>query len=286
MAGEFSFQGVDYTSGSAVDILKAILKPYGLDGLAGRMYDVGKNSEHDPNVAYLWLRDQPEYKAAFPGMTLREKNKLAPLTEQQYIDWKSQAISTMRNNGIPSNFYDSEDDFSNFIGNGVSPQEFEQRVVNGVVAVQQAPKEVRDALFNYYGVDDGHLAAYWLDPNNKGKDLLFQKAASFIGGQAAQTDFGSISRQEAERLASAGVAPEQAQARFGELGGAQELLSNMAGEDQKDQFTREEQIGYAANDPDAQRELARRAQRRKAAFSGGGSYAEGAAGVSGLGKAE
>lgn len=275
--------GVDYTNASAADILRAILKPYGLDGLAQRMYDVGKNSEHDPNVAYLWLRDQPEYKAAFPGMAIREQNKLTPMTETQYLDWKSQYIATMRNNGIPAGFYDKEDDFAQLIGRDISPPEIERRVVEGVVAVQQAPQQVRDALRNYYGIDDGSLAAYWLDPQRYGKDLLFQKAASFIGGQALQTDYGQISRQEAERLASAGVRDADALQRFGELGAAEELFTNFASETGGDEFTRDEQIGYVANDPEAQRELARRAQRRKSVFAGGGSYAESTEGILGLG---
>lgn len=282
---DFSFMGVDYSQGSAVDILRGILKPYGLSDLATGMYDVGKNSQHDPNVAYLWLREQPQYKTAFPGMELRAKNGLSPMTEQQYIDWKSAYTSAMKNNGIPPGFYDGPEDFAQFIGNDISPQEVEKRVVDGVVAVQQAPQEVRDALFNYYGVTDGDLAAYWLDPNKKGKDLLFQKAATWAGAQAAATDFGQISRQEAESLAAANVTPEQAKGQFGVLGASKELFGGLTGEAvaPSDQFTREEQIRFAQGDEEAQRELVRLANKRKAVFAGGGSVAAGQEGVSGLG---
>lgn len=278
-----TFLGVDYTKASAVDIIKAALQPYGLGDLATRMYQFGKANDNDAGAAYLWLRDQPEYKAAFPGMAIRDQKGLAPMSEESYVQWTSQMKSTMAANGIPAGFYDSPDDFATFIGNDISPQEVESRVTKGVVAMQQAPQAVKDALFNFYGVDEGHLAAYWLDPNNKGKDLVQRQAAVYAGAAATEAGFTGLTRQEAEQVASYGRSQEQVQQDFGTLVHAQQLTQQLPGETMS-AMTREEQLQYVEGSPQAQEELARRASIRKAQFGGGGSYAETSKGVSGLGQ--
>lgn len=276
-----AFGDIDYGKASAVDVVRAALAPYGLGDLAQRMYEYGKNNDNDAGAAYLWLRDQPEYKQAFPGMALREQNKLAPMSEEQYIQWTSQMRSTMQQNGIPAGFYDSPDDFATMIGNDLSPQEVQDRVVKGVVAAQNAPQEVKDALFNYYGIDQGHLAAYWLDPNNKGKDLVQRQAAVYAGAAAKTAGFQDLTRQEAEQVASYGQSQDQLQQGFGTLVHARELLNALPGE-QGSAMTREDQLRFVEGSPQAQEELARRANVRKAQFAGGGGFAESAKGVSGL----
>ncbi len=275
------FGGVDYTNSSAADIIKAMLAPYGLGELGGQMYNVGKDTG-SADAAYLWLRDQPQYKAAFPGMAMRAQNGLAPLNEQQYNDYKSAIKSVMQNNGLPPSFYDHPDDFAKWIGEyDVSPAEVESRVKEGVLAAQQAPQEVKDALFNYYGIDEGHLAAYWLDPNKKGPELMKQQAATYIGAAAAKARFAGLSRQEAEQVSSYGVTGEQATERFGDLSYASELLDALPGEE-LGKMSREQQLQYVENNPQAQQELKKRAAQRKAQFAGGGGFVEGAGGVAGL----
>jgi hypothetical protein len=277
------FMGVNYDNASAVDIIKAILRPYGLDGLAQGMYDQGKTSG-DANVAYLWLREQPQYKAAFPGMELRAKNGYAAISEQQYMDYKTAMKSVMANNGLPKDFYDGEDDFAKFIGQNISPAEVEDRVTKGVLAAKSAPQEVKDALFNFYGIDDGHLAAYYLDPNKSSDLLARQAAAAQIGGAATRGHFQGLTAAEAEKLVGYGTSAEDALNRFGALGMGQELLTAQTGEAMGD-MSREQQLQYVAGSPLAEQELARRAQGRKAQFQKGGGYAETQGGVAGLGEA-
>lgn len=280
-----SFQGVDYTNGSAVDVIKALLRPYGLEGLASGMYQVGKDSNNDPNVAYVWLRQQPEYKAAFPGMAIREQKGLAPIDEETYIQHKSAMRSIMQQNGIPSNFYDGEDDFAQFIGGDISPKEIEDRVTKGIVAARNAPQDVKDALFNYYGIDEGRLAAYWLDPSpQRGDALLREQAATYVGAAAKRAKFENLSRAEAEMLAAREQSPDEIEKNLGDLVQGKELLQALPSE-VLGTMTREEQLQYAAGDTAAQRELAKRAQARKAQFAGGGGFVDAAQGVSGLGSA-
>lgn len=281
MAVEFG--GVDYTNASAVDIIKAILKPYGLDSLGPEMYDVGKTTG-SADAAYIWLKGQPKYKEQFPGMALREQNNLAPIDEQTYIAWKSQMTETMRQNGIPPGFYDSPDDFATFIGNGVSAKEVEDRVVNGVVASRNAPQEVKDKLFEYYGIDEGHLAAYWIDPSaGAGERLLRQQAATFAGAAASRARFEGLTRQDAEGLGLYKRSQEELESGFSDIVQGQELMQGLSSEGGVDQFTKDEQLQYVAGNKASAIELAQRANKRKAAFAGGGGFAESATGVTGLG---
>lgn len=282
-----TFGGVDYTNGKAEDIIKAILKPYGLENLAAGMYQAGKDSDNDPNVAYLWLRQQPQYQQAFPGMAIREQNKLDPIDEETYNQWRSQMRATMQAHGIPSGFYDDEGDFAKFIGGDVSPKEVEDRVVKGVVAARQAPQDVRDMLFEYYGIDEGRLAAYWIDPTpGRGDALLREQAATYAGAAARRAGFaGGINRQEAETLAAYGKDPNELEQGFGALARGEELLSAQAGENFST-MTREEQLKYAAGGTAQAAELQRRATQRKAQFAGGGGYADTVEGIVGLGSSK
>lgn len=280
------FFGTDFSTASAPDILKAALKPYGLDDndLINQVYTAGKDQGSD--AAYLTLRQHPKYQAAFPGMKLREQNGLAPINEQQYTDYKSQITSTLRNAGIPAGFYDNPDDFAKWIGvYDASPAEVESRINKGVLAAQQAPPEVKQALFDYYGIDEGHLAAYWLDPNVKGPELLQQQAATYAGGAAASGGFKGLTRQEAEGVAAYNQSPDQLASRFGALTQGQELMGTIAGEATSD-ISREQQLKYAEGSPEAAALLAKKAAQRKAQFGGGTHYAETAQGVVGLGRAQ
>ena len=270
----------DWGEASASAVIEAILKPYGLESLAGEMYNMGKTTE-DPNMVYLWLRDQPQYKEAFPGMEIRRKNGYSAIDEETYREWKTQYKSVMINNGIPPGFYDGEDDFAQFIGKNIDPQEIEERVLKGVVAAQNAPTEVKDALLNFYGIDEGRLAAYWLDPQAKGPELLRQQAATYIGAAATRGQFQSLTRSEAEQLVDAGTNAEQALSAFGDLSYGQELLNALPGEAMQ-QMTREQQLEYVKGTPQAKQELARRAAQRKAEFAGGGGFTETQGGVAGL----
>jgi len=277
------FFGVNYDDARAQDLIGAVLRQYGLDdpGLIQNVYNVGKNQGDD--AAYLFLREQPKYRERFSGMELRRQKGLSPMTEQQYIQWESAFTSVMRNNGIPATFYDSPSDLAQFIGNDIDPEEVQSRVVKGVVAARQAPAEVKQALLDFYGIDEGHLAAYWLDPSpERGEKLLREQAATYVGGAATRARFAGLTRQEAEKVAAYGQSPEEVEQNFAALTQGRELLGGLPGQAGEEAVSREQQIQYAAGSADAQSELARRAQRRKAQFAGGGGAVEGQTGVAGL----
>lgn len=286
MADTNSLLGIDFSSARAQEIIAAVLRLYGItdpDAIA-QVYNVGKESGED--AAYLALRETKAYKAAFPGMEKRKENKLAAISEQTYMEWRDMYKTVMRNNGIPENFYDSEDDFTNFIGNNISPGEIQDRVMKGVVAARNAPPEVKDALLNFYGIDEGHLAAYWLDPTpGRGEALLREQAATYVGAAATRAKFAGLTRQEAEGLVNTGKPVEQVEENLSDLVQGEQLLSALPGEVLAT-MTREEQLAYAGGNPAVTADLKKRAAQRKAQFAGGGEFATSSEGVTGLGSSQ
>jgi len=263
------FQAVDHSS--AIAYVEELLREFGLEGLL----DDVKNWVHQglSQVEIVQrIRETEQYKERFPGMELRREAGLRAISEQQYMELEAAYRNIMRTSGMPSGFYDTPEDFANFIGHDISPQELEFRVGEGIVAAQNAPQEVRDALHDWYGIqnDLGALAAYYLDPE-KGLDAIQREfAAAHIGGAATRTGWESgLEQEQAERLAGIGLQPGQAQQGFTQLAEQHELMRSMPGEVGGSRVTSDEQVGAMFEGDAEQRDRIRRArERRMAAFAG------------------
>ena len=268
---------------SANDIIAARLSDYGLESLGGFVSNlVFTEGVVDTNIIMGRLRATPEYKQRFAGNEQRRKAGLNVLSEGEYVALENSYRQLMRQSGLPTGFYDSNDDFQNLIANDVSPGEFAERVNQGYEAVRFADPTVIAQMQELYGVSEGDLAAYFLDPE-KATPILLQRA------QAAQTAAGAaqagmqLTTEEAERLAQEGITQQQARAGAAAITQAEELFQPTTGE-QDGAFTREEQLGAVfGTDPAAAQRLRQRQRRRQAAFEGGGGFAQGAGGqVTGL----
>lgn len=273
---------INIQSAGADQIIQKVLNQYGLGSLGSKVYNDWIAS-NNPDLAILNMRNDPIYQARFPAMKLRADNKMTPINETDYMNWEQGAKDLFRSYGLPEGFYDSQDDFTNFIAKGVSVQELGQRVTQGYVAAQNAPDEVKNQLAQYYGVGTGGLAAYYLDPTKALPALQQQFTASQIGAQAAGSAFGGISKDEAERLQKMGVNEQTADQGFGALGQAGELMHGLPGQQAND-ISRETQLNFVAGDAEAQQALQKVANQRKAEFAGGGSAATASQGVVGLGR--
>ena len=272
----------DMSQTSATQLLAAILKPYGLDSLADQMFTQAKGFNYDNTLTTQWLRNTDQYKQRFPGMKAIADAGLAPINESQYINYEDTVKSTLKSNGIPDGIWDSPDEIAQFMGHGVSANEIQGRITQGAVAAANAPQQVKDALFNYYGIDQGHLTAYWLDPTKTLDTLQRQAAAAQIGGAAQFAGFGQITRDEAEKLQQQGVTAQQATQGFGNLAYDKELMSALPGETGSGGIDRDTQLAAVAGSPQAQQALQQAASTRKAVFTGGGDFGANSKGVSGL----
>lgn len=267
-------QAADQASGSA--ILQKALDDYGLGSLGRDLLNYFRGEGHGSlDATMLQLRASPEYKARFPAMKARQQAGLSPLSESEYVAWESGAKAQMQKYGLPADFYSTPDELAKFITGDVSVAEVTSRIEKGYNDAMAAPAETRNALQSMYGVDAGHMAAFFLDPT-VGQDVINRKfVASQIGGEAAISGFGgALTAAEAEKLGAGGLTDQGAKQAFGVLGQQGQLTTDL---------TREEQLAAVGGDVAAQSKIKAKATEKEAAFQGGGGFSQGQGGVSGLG---
>lgn len=206
------------TNRDAYLALDTLFKGYGLESLAGKIYDYVKNGYSADTIGIL-LQDTPEYKARFAGNDARLKAGLPVLSPADYINTENSYRQILRQSGLPEGFYDSTDDFTDWISKDVSPTEVQSRVDLATQATALANPAYKLAL-NQMGIDDGHMAAYFLDPD-KSLPLLQKAAATAAIGAAALSQGLTFNQSYAEQLATTGITATQAQQGYGQV--AQEL---------------------------------------------------------------
>lgn len=269
---------------SAKAVITTLLGEYGLEALASRAWDAYLTGKPIEQIM-LELRQSPEYKARFPGMDALSKKGRA-VSEAEYIQIEKQYVSLFRQAGLPAGFYDSADDFGNFIANEVSPQEMGARLDLARTAMYELPPTVRDEWTRLYGRTPGELMAQLLDPT-KAEPLIRQQFSAAAAGAASQmSGYGLLTQNEAETLGLTGRSYEQFEEGFDFLGRAQELFQPIIGENNADTIGRDEQLQatFQGNSA-ARRRIEKRARERAAAFAGGGTFAATQGGVTGLGSA-
>lgn len=263
--------------------LKGFLDQYGLGSLADWAW-AQLLSNHSPNQILLDLPNQQAYKDRFPAIAERQKQGLPAISPAEYIAYESAAAQIYRAAGFPPGFYDHPDDFTTLIAGNVSISEVSQRASLYQQAAYQVPAETRQALRDYFGVDEGGIAAFFAD-EGRALPILQQKfEAAKIGGEAATQHFGALSQSEAERLASLGVTSAQAAQGFGTVVHAQELFQQLPGEAGGGPG-RDTALGVVAGDASATTAMNQQADKRKAAFAGSGRFAQSQTGTTGLGSA-
>jgi len=255
--------------------IRQVLETYGLAELADFTYTeiIAKETVNinNPDAIVFALREQPAFQKRFAGNAARLKKGLPELTPAEYLSLEDQYRTTLRANGLPTEFYDAPDDFQQLIEGDVSIQEFNDRISEGYRAVADADPEVKRQMKQLYGVTDGDLAAYFLDPAKAAPLLTRQARAAQIAARSAEQAGIQLTGSFAEELAARGITEAEAQRGFGEIGALGELTQTFAGEQG---LTQQQLIGgQFGYDIAAQEELARRKRGRVAAFEGGGQFA-------------
>lgn len=261
---------------NAINTIKGVLESMGMMSLYNRV--VGFVQEgYEPDAIMVLIRTTPEYKARFPAMeALTAKGRA--ISEAEYIAYEQTASGLERRYGLPEGMLMGS--VTQLLTNEVSASELNDRVLLASAAAIQAPREVKDTFRQYYGIDDGGMTAYFLDPNKATPLLEKQYAASLIGTEATRQGVG-IDVFGAENLQSLGITQEQARTGFGNVAASRGLT-----EGRGDTVTQETLIqGQVAGNEQAQREIERAAQGRLGRFQGGGEFLQTQQGVVGLGSA-
>jgi hypothetical protein len=252
-----------------------VLNTYGLGELSDYIYNeiIVKETVNlnNPDAIIFAIREQPAYQKRFAGNAARLKKGLAELDPASYIGLENQYRQTMQSNGLDPNFYNTPSDFQALIEGDVSPSELNERVQQGYRAVADADPAVKEQMRNLYGVTEGQLAGYFLDPIRSAPLLTRQAQAANIAARGLEQGGIQLSGTFAEDLARRGITEQQARAGFVEVGSLGELRQTFAGETA---LSGEQLAGAQFGiDVAAQQELERRKRLRTGEFAGGGSFA-------------
>jgi hypothetical protein len=277
--------GVDVTvlkDESARDIIRAILEPYGLAGLTDLAFEELVAGEVVSEARIMAkIRATGEYQARFAGNMQRLAEGKPVLSESEYIRMEMMYAGILHYAALPSGFYDSPDDFDQFIANDVSTAELSARIQNGYIAMQQADPTVRDALASLYGITEGEMVAYMLDPDVALPLIESQVATARMGGAATRAGVG-VALSTLERMAALGVSESAAQAGFGQISDESGELYRPLDSTEEEISTDEAAAGAFLGDAAAARRIRQRRANRLAEFSGGGRYATAGGEIVGL----
>ena len=194
--------------------LNSLFKQYGLESLAGKIYEYVKNGYGADTISIL-LQDTPEYKKRFAANEARLKAGLSVLSPAEYISVENSYRQIMRQSGLPVGFYDSNEDFTNWISGDMSPTELQNRVDLATQATALANPAYKAAL-KQMGLSDGELAAYFLDQDRALPILQKSAATAAIGAEALQRGL-AFDQQYASELATAGISRDQASQGYAKI---------------------------------------------------------------------
>jgi hypothetical protein len=262
------------TAASQQADLRQELEGWGL----GSLYDEAwarKASGQSDNQIVQWIRTTDVYKKRFAGNVERQAKGLTPLSEAEYLAYEEQTRQAMRAAGLPTSFYDSPEDFADFIGKDVSASEVNSRIQLGYTLLNKTSAETRSELTRLYGVSDGQMVAYLMDPDRALPAIERQIQAATVGGISQITGYGALTASQAERVADLTSSSQQTTQGLADLAAKHLLTAGLSTEQQI-----EAEFG---GNTEFQSQMERRRQALNAAFQGGGQYASSQRGVAGLG---
>jgi hypothetical protein len=275
----------------AKGILGLILGEFGVPGLVDWAYEqVIANDLSIDFVIKVLSPQQDLWKQRFRGNEERKKKNLSVLTTAEYLAMERGYWAELRTAGVAAGLgFDTFEQFiqsdlaAGFIGNDESVGEVNQRLVNGYLALVAEDPATRAEFASLYGVNEGDLVAYYLNPEMALPVLERRAAAARVSGAAVTAGFGRLSAAEAERLASFGLSDTEVEGGFGTLVSSAQLFTPFsAGEDA---ISRDVQLAALEGNTAARDAIERRRRRRLSEFGGGGSYAKNREGLGGLGSA-
>lgn len=200
-------QSKEQTRKSAIDVLTARFKEYGLESLSAAIVKLATDGASEATIT-LALQETPEYQKRFKANIERIKNGTTVLSPGDYLNLEDTYRQVLRSYGLKQ--FDNDEYVSQFIGNDMSATELAGRVDTAVKRVQNADPAVMQQLTEYYGIGSKDLVAYVLDPKKQLGAIERQVQAGEIG--AAATKQGLITgKSVAEQLAAAGVTQAEAE---------------------------------------------------------------------------
>jgi hypothetical protein len=259
---------------TATTILTNTLKFYGLNepelineiraALANRTI-TGASSVDEIGIQ---LRESPAFQRRFAANEARRAAGKPVYSVTQTLLLESQYRKNLRDSGMPAGFYDDPTSLQNFLINDISPDEILSRVTQGYQAVRNADPTVINELKTLYNLDDGSIAAFFVDPAKAQDNILRAARAAEIGAQARKQAGIGLTAQTAEELVRQGISESEAQTGFTTYKQQESLYRPLMGEEE---ITQEEAIaGTLGTSAEAAQRVGTRKRRRKGTFEAGG----------------
>lgn len=267
---------------SAQQILTAFLADYGLESLASWAWSqytasgVTSIDEFTP-VLRAELPKQQAFKIRFPAYDqMLQQGK--GISVDEYVRYEKDLNKASNYYGLPAGFIEDRDYIAKIMLADVSADEFAERAQMARDNALNAPAETRQALQDLYGMSEGDLTAFWMDPDKAMPLLQRRSTAAAIAGAGLKNAI-AISAAEAERLAAEDITAARAREGFQQVA-LQQGLQYGGGET----VTQEELVAGQFGNAQAAQKVERVRGARTAEFAQGGGAAAGQAGISGLGR--
>jgi len=267
----------------ALQIITDTLNQAGLGSLAGNalsMWNKGFNINAIMDDPTNGIRASQAYKQRFPGMAALNAAGHG-ITEGEYIAKETTDRGLLYQYlGDAAKPFDTTANLGAIISGFKSSTELQSDLQAAHDVVNASP-ETATWLKNTYGLSQGDLAAYWLNPDIASTDITRRAQAGQLAGISHQSGFGDLSQIQAEGLANQGVTPGQAHNVFGQIGQEGEFMRNLPG-DTSGALTQQQMLDAAFNGGDALTMLNRVRGQRVAGFQDGGQFAADSKGLVGL----
>ena len=246
---------------NAIAVIRAMLDQYNLGSLYEKIVEYVKEG-YDAQTVMVLIRTTPEYKQRFPAMEALAKKGRA-ISEGTYIEYERGAAALEQRYALPKGMLTGN--VTKLLELEVSAVELDDRVKLASAASLQAPQDLRDTLSQYYGIGQGGMTAYFLDPEVAMPLLERQYATAQIGTEALRQDVG-LDVGIATQLQEIGVTQEQARAGFAQVAGQRAFQSGRGETISEEGLIR----GNLARQESAMQQIERISRSRTGAFEGGG----------------
>ena len=165
-----------------LDSVRSIFEEYDMMSLWAKVEALITDGYADPDTVLLQLRETPEYQQRFAANAARKRNNHPELEPATYLRYEKQLREVIQQSGLPNGFYRDRTDLQGFIENDTSPFEISARIGTASTAAASADPAIKQALKDYYNIDEQGIVAYFLDPTKAAELLTSQYGAAVAGG--------------------------------------------------------------------------------------------------------
>jgi len=191
----------------AAAALVSLFEQYDLGSLASTIVGYIQDG-YGADTIYTLLQDTKVWKQRFKANEARVKAGLSVLSPEEYIQTERAYRQALQSAGLPAGFYDTNDDFTNFLVKDVSPQEIAERAMKARSLADTVDNEQRKALARM-GLSTGDIAAYYLNPTKALPTLEKNVELAKLNAERNRAGFG-YDDKFAQELFGMGITSEQA----------------------------------------------------------------------------